>query len=304
MASTSEPPGQGAGLDGGDALVELATLVSELRHTLLRHQRAGRWAASSAATTRPAGLAAELGSPGKGSEGGVLAAAWPSTLPSTSIGASGSASPHNPQGPEFADATFEPAARPRKTLETVRAELGDCQRCKLASTRTKLVFGSGAADAALVFVGEAPGADEDRSGEPFVGRAGELLDKMIEAMGWNRSSVYIANLLKCRPPGNRNPEPDEARQCRPFLIAQLEVIAPRIIVALGRPAANALLGNDAPISSLRGRFHERFGVKIMPTFHPAYLLRQPGQKREAWADLKVVMAELERIGVAAPNPHH
>lgn len=187
--------------------------------------------------------------------------------------------------------------RPRKTLATVRADLGDCQRCKLAKSRNKIVFGTGAEDAPLVFVGEAPGADEDRTGEPFVGRAGQLLDKMIEAMGWSRSSVYIANLLKCRPPNNRNPEPDEAAACRPFLISQLEVLAPRIIVALGRPSANALLSVDAPIGALRGKFHERMGLKIMPSFHPAYLLRDPSKKREAWADLQLVMNELVRIGV-------
>ena len=203
------------------------------------------------------------------------------------------------------DASAEPEVlefgKKHRTLAMVRAELGDCQRCKLSQTRQKLVFGAGAQDAALVFVGEAPGADEDRTGEPFVGRAGELLDKMIEAMGWSRQSVYIANLLKCRPPNNRNPAPDETRECRPFLMAQLEVIAPRIIVALGRPASNALLGTDAPISSLRGKFHERWGVRILPTFHPAYLLREPARKRDAWADLKLVMNELTRIGVVAPG---
>lgn len=191
----------------------------------------------------------------------------------------------------------EPLLRGKKTLATIRADLGDCQRCKLAKSRNKIVFGAGADDAALVFVGEAPGADEDRTGEPFVGRAGELLDKMIEAMGWSRGSVYIANLLKCRPPNNRNPEPDEAAACRPFLVSQLEVLAPRIIVALGRPSANALLSVDAPIGSLRGKFHERMGLKIMPTFHPAYLLREPNRKRDAWADLQLVMTELTRIGV-------
>lgn len=191
----------------------------------------------------------------------------------------------------------EPLLRGKKTLATIRADLGDCQRCKLAKSRNKIVFGAGAEDASLVFVGEAPGADEDRTGEPFVGRAGQLLDKMIEAMGWSRGSVYIANLLKCRPPNNRNPEPDEAAACRPFLVSQLEVLAPRIIVALGRPSANALLNVDAPIGSLRNKFHERMGLKIMPTFHPAYLLREPNRKRDAWADLQLVMNELQRIGV-------
>jgi DNA polymerase len=189
----------------------------------------------------------------------------------------------------------------RRTLAEIRAELGDCTRCKLAPTRRSIVFGVGAEDAQLMFVGEAPGEQEDRRGEPFVGRAGELLDKMIEAMGWTRDSVYIANTLKCRPPNNRNPQADELAPCMPFLRAQIASIAPRIIVALGRPAANQLLGTDAPISSLRGRFHDRFGTKIMPTFHPAYLLREPDRKRDAWADLKVVMGELARLGIKPPG---
>jgi len=157
-------------------------------------------------------------------------------------------------------------------------------------------------------IGEAPGEQEDRRGEPFVGPAGQLLDKMIEAMGWTRETVYIANTTKCRPPGNRNPQPDELEQCMPFLHAQIAAIAPRIIVALGRPASNQLLGTDAPISALRGRFHdyvrltsERYTCKVMPTFHPAYLLRDPDKKRIAWADLKLVMAELVRLGISAPN---
>ncbi len=196
------------------------------------------------------------------------------------------------------DAPVEPG---RRTLATVRADLGDCTRCALATTRSNIVFGDGAADAPLVFVGEAPGADEDRTGVPFVGRAGELLDKMIVAMGWRRSDVYIANVLKCRPPGNRTPLADEIAACRPFLDAQLGVLAPRIVVALGRPAANTLLGTDAPISALRGRFHELNGLRVMPTFHPAYLLREPDRKRDAWADLKLVMAELERLGIQPPG---
>jgi DNA polymerase len=165
------------------------------------------------------------------------------------------------------------------------------------------VFGVGAEDAPLVFVGEGPGAEEDRTGEPFVGPAGQLLDKMIEAMGWSRASVYIANIVKCRPPGNRNPQPDEIAACAPFLEAQLRATAPRVIVALGRPAATTLLGRDAPISALRGAFHDRDGVQVMPTFHPAYLLREPERKRDTWSDLKLVMAELERLGIAPPGAH-
>jgi DNA polymerase len=189
----------------------------------------------------------------------------------------------------------------RRTLATIRDEVGDCQRCKLCSTRRSIVFGVGAEDAPLMFVGEAPGEQEDRRGEPFVGPAGELLDRMIEAMGWRRQDVYIANTLMCRPPGNRNPQPDELAQCMPFLHAKIAAIAPRIIVALGRPAANNLLGTDAPISALRGRFHDRMGTKVMPTFHPAYLLREPDRKRDAWSDLKLVMSELERLGIAPPS---
>jgi DNA polymerase len=190
----------------------------------------------------------------------------------------------------------------RRTLAQVREELGECTRCKLHTTRRKIVFGVGAEDAPLMFVGEAPGEQEDKRGEPFVGPAGELLDKMIEAMGWTRQTVFIANTLKCRPPGNRNPQPDELEQCTPFLDAQIRAIAPRIIVTLGRPAANHVLRKDAPISSLRGRFHDRAGVKVMPTFHPAYLLREPERKKDTWSDLKLVIAELERLGIKPPRP--
>lgn len=188
----------------------------------------------------------------------------------------------------------------RRTLAQVREDLGDCARCKLHETRRSIVFGVGAEDTPLMFVGEGPGEQEDKRGEPFVGRAGELLDKMIEAMGWSRDTVYINNIVCCRPPGNRNPQPDEVAACKPFLEARIAAIAPRIIVALGRPAANTLLGTDAPISTLRGRFHDRNGVKVMPTFHPAYLLREPDRKRDAWTDLKLVMAELARLGIQPP----
>lgn len=188
----------------------------------------------------------------------------------------------------------------RDKLAVIRDEVGECTRCKLHGTRRSIVFGVGDPDAPLMFVGEAPGEQEDKRGEPFVGPAGELLDKMIEAMGWTRDSVYINNIIQCRPPGNRNPQPDEVAACQPFLEARIRAIAPRIIVALGRPAANTLLGIDAPISTLRGTFHDRNGVKVMPTFHPAYLLREPAKKREAWEDLKLVMAELDRLGIQPP----
>lgn len=187
-------------------------------------------------------------------------------------------------------------------LTLVRDELGDCQRCKLAPLRTKLVFGVGNPNADLLFVGEAPGADEDAQGEPFVGKAGQLLTKMIEAMGYRREDVYICNVLKCRPPGNRNPEPDEVAACEPFLKKQLAAIRPRMIVALGKFAVQCLLRDDSPISRLRGNFRTYEGIPLMPTFHPAYLLRDPSKKKLAWHDLKEVNAALARVGITPPNP--
>ena len=177
-------------------------------------------------------------------------------------------------------------------LLAVREDLGACTRCKLAPGRTNLVFGVGNPGAELVFVGEGPGADEDVQGEPFVGRAGQLLTKMIEAMGYRREEVYIANVVKCRPPGNRNPEPDEIEACEPFLRAQLAAIGPKVIVALGKFAAQTLLRNTTPITRLRGRWYEYQGVRLMPTFHPAYLLRSPDEKKKAWEDLQMVMGAL------------
>jgi len=250
---------------------ELAELVGQLKNQLARHHAAGTWAAPGGATAR---------------------AAEP---------------PHEPGLDEVGDAAApEPISDVvvlgRRTLAQIRAELGECTRCKLHTTRKSIVFGVGDEYAPLMFVGEAPGEQEDKRGEPFVGPAGELLDKMIDAMGWSRQSVYINNILCCRPPGNRNPQPDEVAACKPFLEARIGAIAPRIIVALGRPAANTLLGTDAPISTLRGKFHDRHGIKVMPTFHPAYLLREPDRKRDAWADLKLVIAELARLGIQSPKP--
>jgi DNA polymerase len=199
----------------------------------------------------------------------------------------------------------EPQSAPRRgraALADVRADLGDCQRCKLAGQRTNIVFGVGDPGAALMFIGEAPGYHEDQRGEPFVGPAGELLDLMIQAMGWTRDTVYIANVLKCRPPGNRDPQPDEVAACQPFLARQIDAVAPRIIVTLGKPAAQLLLQSNAPISALRGRFQEYRGIRVMPTYHPAFLLRNPERKRDTWNDLKLVIAELERLGIPSPRP--
>jgi uracil-DNA glycosylase family 4 len=173
-------------------------------------------------------------------------------------------------------------------LSSIRTDLGECTRCKLhALGRKQIVFGVGKADADLMFVGEAPGGDEDIQGIPFVGRAGQLLTKIIEAIGLTRDDVYIANVIKCRPPQNRNPEPDEVDTCEPFLFQQIDAIKPKVIVALGTFAARALLRTLDPISRLRGRVFAYRGAKLIPTFHPAYLLRNPSSKREVWEDMKL-----------------
>ena len=178
-------------------------------------------------------------------------------------------------------------------LGALRAHIGDCTRCKLHTLgRTQVVFGSGNPNADLMFVGEAPGADEDEQGVPFIGRAGQLLTKIIEAIELRREDVYIANVIKCRPPGNRNPEPDEVATCEPFLAQQIAVVRPRVIVALGTFAAHLLLRTDAPISRIRGVVHEYQGASLIPTFHPAYLLRSPDKKRDVWEDMKKVRALL------------
>ncbi len=177
----------------------------------------------------------------------------------------------------------------KESLDDIRRDLGDCRRCKLCEGRTHIVFGEGDAAAKLVFVGEGPGSDEDRQGRPFVGRAGKLLTDIIRAMGLQRESVYICNIIKCRPPRNRNPETDEIRACVPFLERQLDAIRPRFICALGTFAAQTLLETTTPISRLRGRFHEYRGIRLMPTFHPAYLLRNPEKKRAVWEDVQQLM---------------
>ena len=181
-------------------------------------------------------------------------------------------------------------------LDDIRAEIGNCQRCKLAPIRTHIVFGSGNPDAELVFVGEAPGYDEDQQGLPFVGRAGQLLTKIIESIDLKREDVYICNVLKCRPPENRNPGPDEVASCNPFLRKQLAAIRPKIVCCLGTFAAQTVLQTAAPISRLRGKFFDMDGMRVIATFHPAYLLRSPEKKREVWEDMKQIRAELFRLG--------
>jgi DNA polymerase len=188
-----------------------------------------------------------------------------------------------------------PGLEKASSLEELRTFIGECRRCKLWPMRTNLVFGVGNPNAELMFVGEAPGADEDARGEPFVGRAGQLLTDIIErGMGMKRSDVYICNVIKCRPPDNRNPEPDEVASCEPFLFRQVDIVRPRVIVGLGTFAVQALLKVKTPISKLRGNWHELRGTKMMPTFHPAYLLRNPSDKRLVWQDIQLVMKELGR----------
>jgi DNA polymerase len=201
-----------------------------------------------------------------------------------------------PAPPEIAAAV--PPAERAAALRIIREEMGDCTRCELHKGRHELVFGDGDAAARLMFVGEGPGADEDAQGLPFVGRAGQLLNNMITAMGLKREEVYIANVVKCRPPGNRTPAPEEANTCSPFLFRQIDAVRPEVLVALGATAATYLLGARQPLAGLRGRVHSFRGSRLIVTYHPAYLLRDPRQKKEAWADLQIAMREL---GLKAPG---
>ena len=181
-----------------------------------------------------------------------------------------------------------------KALELLRGEMGDCKLCKLCRGRTNIVFGAGSPDAEVMFIGEGPGRDEDRQGIPFVGRAGQLLTKIIEAMGYTREDVYIANIVKCRPPENRNPEPDEVEACIDFLIRQVEIIQPRVMVCLGSVAVRNLLGQELKISKVRGNFLDWRGTPVMPTYHPAFLLRNSNMKKPVWEDMQKVMKLLKK----------
>lgn len=209
--------------------------------------------------------------------------------------------------PAPADAMPQQAAAPAATggtavtLDEVRQQLGDCRRCGLAAGRTTLVFGSGNPAAHLVFVGEAPGADEDRQGLPFVGEAGQILTRIITAMGLTRDNVYICNVLKCRPPGNRNPHQGEIESCSPFLLEQIRVIKPKALVALGTFAAQTLLASKEPISRLRGRFHDFHGIPLMPTFHPSFLLRNRTDKQRYWEVWEDMVLVLKLLGLPVPE---
>jgi DNA polymerase len=330
-ASAAAPPNSGDSGDPLDPEAELYELTRAFRRHLQWQARAGVYAVSAGPTAKPADWpyphddsragdpmpAAREARPAPGGNAGVPAA--PGRAPDAAP-APGSFSAALAQAldetPAHGKARSTPAAdqaaaanaaprSPALTLAEVRAELGDCRRCKLADGREHIVFGDGDPHAPLMFIGEAPGADEDRVGRPFVGRAGELLGRMIEAMGWTRDLVYIANVLKCRPPHNRDPEADEIAACQPFLAKQIAAVAPRIIVTLGRPATHLVLETDKAIGALRGTFRPYRGggdIRVMPTYHPAYLLRNPNAKRQTWNDLKQVIAELTRLHIPSPRP--
>lgn len=197
----------------------------------------------------------------------------------------------------WASSPVPPADTAADDLEAVARTAAACTLCRLSKTRQTVVFGEGDPRAALMFIGEGPGADEDRTGRPFVGQAGQLLDRMISAMGLERNQVYITNIVKCRPPGNRDPKEDEVTPCAPYLDRQIDLIEPRVLVALGKPASHRLTGTQKPIGALRGRWSSYRGIPLMPVFHPAYLLRTPSAKREAWEDLKKIMQRLESTTV-------
>jgi uracil-DNA glycosylase family 4 len=242
-----------------DPFAEFAAVVTSLRQHLERRQRAGIFITGEIAMAKI--------------DNAAQTASQPSARPAPAALAS-------------------PLARVGN-LDELRAAIGDCRRCKLCAGRTNIVFGVGNPKAKLMFVGEGPGRDEDLQGEPFVGRAGQLLTDIItKGMGLRRQDVYIANVVKCRPPENRNPEPDEVAACEPFLKKQIDLIGPQIIVGLGTFAVQALLQSKVPISRVRGNWHSYHGIKLMPTFHPAYLLRSPADKKLVWEDIKKVMKEM------------
>ncbi len=221
---------------------------------------------------------------------------WPGGLATQEVSRSDVASAMPEANLPGAVSSAAAAASSSNDLGGLRAEIGDCTRCRLSGTRKQIVFGTGNPNARVVFVGEGPGRDEDLQGVPFVGRAGELLTDIIEkGMKIPRSEVYICNVVKCRPPDNRNPEPEEVDACAPFLARQIEIVAPEVIVALGKFAAQTLLETKTPITRLRGHWHEYRGIALMPTFHPAHLLRNPSYKRQVWEDIKQVM---ERLGLS------
>ncbi len=270
---------------------EFSELVGQFRAALSAYERRGGFAVSA----RNGGDSSVL-------EQQAPAASVAATVPEQVAAAPSTHVPAVAPEPVAASQAQHVASPPEvQTLAQIREDMGECTRCPLSESRKNIVFGVGSESAPLMFVGEAPGAEEDRLGEPFVGPSGQLLDKMISAMGWSRESVYIANVLKCRPPNNRNPKTPEVAACEGFLARQIRAVAPKVIVTLGKPAAHLLLKSSASMGKLRGVWQDCNGVAVMPTYHPAYLLRDPSKKRETWADLQQVMAQLTTMGIEPPK---
>jgi DNA polymerase len=269
------------------ALSEHLRFYQELGVTGISRDPAWRRRAGAA----PSGASSRLNASVAGARDGPEPVAGPEATSGAGAEATGSAMTSEAAGA----AIPMHLVRSPEALAAIRHELGECTRCALhGQGRKQIVFGVGSPAADIMFVGEAPGADEDAQGIPFVGRAGQLLTKMIEAMGLRRDEVYIANVLKCRPPGNRDPQPDEIASCEPFLFQQIASVQPKVIIALGAFAARTLLKTQDPISRLRGRVYDYRGAQLIPTFHPSFLLRSPGYKREAWEDLKKALGLLGR----------
>ncbi len=266
--------------EGRQAQAELADISRQTRDLLCR-VRDSRWPGFAAPAPQLAPTASRPAAP-------------PHPAPATAL----APAPASDLAPASADLAPE-APSAWASLEEIAAAVAACEKCPLHTTRTRAVPGEGSPRARLMFVGEAPGADEDQQGRPFVGRAGQLLDKMIAAMGFARDEVFIANVLKCRPPGNRDPQPQEVAACLPYLRAQLALVRPEIICSLGKHSAHALLGRKDPIGQLRGRFFDFRGTPLLPTFHPSYLLRSPEEKVTAWKDLQLVM---KRLGLPPREP--
>ncbi len=287
----AEPKGRGSGGLRQEARALAADLAAQLEwQRLLGVVEAPAGTGATPASARAPG-AIETGGSRRAS--GSPAAGAPAA--SAAEGAIDPLPPRKPVEPAAAPASAPAAAElaAAKTLDGLRGVIGDCRRCRLHGARTQVVFGVGNPRARVVFVGEGPGRDEDLQGEPFVGRAGQLLTDIIEkGMRLSRADVYICNVVKCRPPQNRNPEPDEVATCSPFLHRQIELVGPEVLVTLGKFAAHALLSTDTPITRLRGQWQDFRGIPVMPTFHPAYLLRNPAEKKTVWQDIKLVMTRL------------
>ena len=271
-------------------------LLSQVTHSLHAYAQELQAGGVEGFPVAPASLTTPVdeGAPGPGADSHVEMSepqpqpAADAPTPTTAVPASDAAAPTVP--------AEETSLAGAQTLTELRAEIGDCQRCRLCEKRNTIVFGVGNPDAEIMFIGEGPGYEEDKQGEPFVGRAGQLLTQIItKGMQMQRSDVYIANVVKCRPPENRNPEPDEIAACEPFLAKQLALIRPKVIIALGKFAAQTLLKDTTPITRLRGKWQSYHGIKLMPTLHPAYLLRNPKDKRLVWEDIKAVLRETGRL---------